>query len=104
MGASRVNYANQEPKKIVDAQRALNVLVMPEHALKDPSEEFDLSQAHAEAKNLGRREAVLSRILRSLVRRLTGFALACADEALVMGKAKPLCPSITNKNTRMAVP
>ena len=74
MGTSRVSYSNEEPKKIVDARRALNILVMSEHELKDPSEEFDLSQAHAEAKNLGRREAVLSRILRSLVRRLTGLA------------------------------
>ncbi len=70
MGASRVSYKNSEPKKVVDEDRALNVLVMPEYSLADPSEEFDLSQAHAEAKNLGRKEAVLNRVLRSLRRRL----------------------------------
>ena len=75
MGQSRLASTNDLPKKVVDSDRALNVLVLPEHALKDPSEEYDLSQASLEVQNLTRREAVLSKIMRNLVRRLQGYAL-----------------------------
>lgn len=74
MGTSKIKAKTDEPAKVIDLERALNVVVLPESALTLPAEVYDLSQANEQAQKLGRKEAYLSKILRGLVRRMTGLA------------------------------
>ena len=69
-GKSNAKNLNDEPRKIIDNDRALNILVLPESALSRPEEVFNISQSEHSNKNISRNDAILSRCFASVVRRL----------------------------------